>query len=188
MNVMQRQDMQQFVGGTPFPSFRERIDLCFNIGVRREYSLWFPFNGRQGSKLRLFSKSATPTGFLPVVPLVYMDDWKQGKQIAAWLDETPLRKDYPTLMLSHPAIFYFMDAANAPKANGVEWLQSTLKAKPPGTLMVWDPIYGVFNSDAQRSIKLEEIEAAGWLPKEMPPEIEGDWRIFVSPQPAPAAP
>jgi len=120
----------------------------------------------------------------PVVPLVYMDDWKQGKQIAAWLDETPLRKDYPTLMLSHPAIFYFMDAANAPKANGVEWLQSTLKAKPPGTLMVWDPIYGVFNSDAQRSIKLEEIEAAGWVPKEMPPEIEGDWRIFVSPQPA----
>jgi hypothetical protein len=125
----------------------------------------------------------------PVVPLVYMDDWKQGRQIAAWLDETPLRKDYPTLMLSHPAIFYFMDAAHAPKANGVEWLQSTLKEKPPGTLMVWDPIYGVFNSDAQRSIKLEDIEAAGWVPKELPPEIGGEWRIFVSPlpttQPAP---
>ena len=119
----------------------------------------------------------------PVVPLVYMDDWKQAKQIAAWLDKTPLRKEYPTLMLSHPAIFYFMDSGPGSSADGVEWKESTLAAKPPGTLMVWDPIYGVFNSDAARSITLEEIEAAGWVPESLPDDIAGDWRIFVSPQP-----
>jgi hypothetical protein len=120
----------------------------------------------------------------PVVPLVYMDDWKQARQIAAWLEETPLRKQYPTLMLSHPAIFYFMDSGPGTSADGVEWKESTLAAKPAGTLMIWDPIYGVFNSDAARSISLEEIEAAGWLPERLPDDIAGDWRVFVSPQPA----
>ena len=120
----------------------------------------------------------------PVVPLVYMDDWKQAKQIAAWLDETPLRNQYPVLMLSHPGIFYFMDSGPGSSSDGVEWKESTLDARPPGTLMVWDPIYGVFNSDAERSITLEEIEAAGWVPETLPADIGGDWRIFVSPQPA----
>jgi hypothetical protein len=120
----------------------------------------------------------------PVVPLVYMDDWMQAKQIAAWLAEPPVRTQYPVLMLSHPAIFYFMDSGPGASAQGVEWTEATLAHAPPGTLMVWDPIYGVFNSDAQRSITLEEIERAGWVPEELPEEIGGDWRIFVSPQPA----
>lgn len=119
----------------------------------------------------------------PVVPLVYMDDWKQAKQIAAWVYETPLRERHPVLMLSHPAIFYFMDSGPGASVDGVEWSESVLAEAPPGTLMVWDPIYGVFNSDAARSITLAEIEAAGWLPEELPDEIEGNWRIFVSPQP-----
>jgi hypothetical protein len=119
----------------------------------------------------------------PVVPLVYMDDWKQAKQIAAWLDETPLREKYPVLMLSHPAIFYFMDSGPGETVDGVEGKESTLTQKPPGTLMVWDPIYGVFNSDAARSITLEEIEAAGWVPEALPEDIAGDWRIFISPEP-----
>ncbi|MGB7159610.1 MAG: hypothetical protein WBD40_16200 [Tepidisphaeraceae bacterium] len=124
----------------------------------------------------------------PVVPLVYMDDWKQAKQIATWLDETPLRKDHPTLMLAHPAIFYFMDSGPGSSAKGVEWKESILAQAPPGTLMVWDPIYGVFNSDAARSITLEEIEAAGWVPRALPDDIGGDWRIFVSPTPATTLP
>ncbi len=124
----------------------------------------------------------------PVVPLVYMDDWKQAKQIAAWLGEAPTREKYPVLMLSHPAIFYFMDSGPGASADGVEWTEAMLTEAPPGTLMVWDPIYGVFNSDAARSITLEEIEAAGWAPEEMPDEIEGDWRLFVSPSRSPLAP
>ncbi|HEV2296076.1 MAG TPA: hypothetical protein VGR35_19685 [Tepidisphaeraceae bacterium] len=118
----------------------------------------------------------------PVVPLAYMDDWKQARQIAAWLAEPQVREKYPVLMLSHPAIFYFMDSGPGASADGVEWMESTLIEAPPGTLMVWDPIYGVFNSDASRSITLEEIQAAGWVPRELPDEIEGDWRIFVRPQ------
>ncbi len=122
----------------------------------------------------------------PVLPLVYMDDWKQAKQIAAWLGETPLRKDYPIAMLAHPAIFYFMDSGPGASVRGAEWKETVLAERPPGTLMVWDPIYGVFNSDAARSITLEEIEAAGWIPAPVPSEIAGDWRIFLTPQPAPA--
>jgi len=121
----------------------------------------------------------------PVVPLVYMDDWKQAKQIAAWLQVTPLRERYPVVMLAHPAIFYFMDSGPGASVRGVEWKESVLAQRPPGTLMVWDPIYGVFNSDAERSITLEEIQSAGWVPHPIPPEIGGDWRLFVSPQPAP---
>ncbi len=124
----------------------------------------------------------------PVVPLVYMNDWKQAEQIAAWLAETPLREKYPVLMLSHPAIFYFMDSGPGESVDGVEWKETTLAQKPPGTLMVWDPIYGVFNSDAARSITLDEIEAAGWAVEELPDDIGGDWRIFVSPQTAIPAP
>lgn len=124
----------------------------------------------------------------PVVPLVYMDDWKQAKQIAAWLAEPPVREKYPTLMLSHPAIFYFMDSGPGASSDGVEWLESTLYDAPPGTLMVWDPIYGVFNSDAARSITLDEIEAAGWVPQAMPETIEGRWRLFLSPTSATSAP
>jgi len=87
------------------------------------------------------------------------------------------------LMLSHPAIFYFMDSGPGETVDGVEWKESTLAQKPPGTLMVWDPIYGVFNSDVARSITLGEIEEAGWVRESLPEDIGGDWHIFVTPEP-----
>ena len=59
-----------------------------------------------------------------------------------------------------------------------------------GTILIWDPIYGVFNSDARRSIPEEEIEAAGWVRDEESSYLINDedaedkdrWSIWLSPQ------
>ena len=56
-----------------------------------------------------------------------------------------------------------------------------------GTLLVWDPVYAKFNSDANRVVALEELRNAGWveLPEvadEFNPISSGEpWHFFVSP-------
>ena len=35
-----------------------------------------------------------------------------------------------------------------------------IRKAQPGTLLVWDPIYGLYNSDANRVISLDEIRDA----------------------------
>ena len=60
-------------------------------------------------------------------------------------------------------------------------LRDAIDARPPGTLLVWDRVGALFNSDAERKIPLAEIRAAGWRPlKTRWTHGAGEWEFFVS--------
>ena len=109
------------------------------------------------------------------------------------MQHTPLRAKYPRLMASHPAIFYFLNISQTQHGQSVEWTKENVDHPPPGTMMVWDAMYGQYNSDQKRVVPLDEILRAGWVPIH-PPAVEtrtrngpSDWRIFLSPSGASAA-
>jgi hypothetical protein len=129
--------------------------------------------------------------YYQVIPLTYSQDWVQAKDVAGWLKETPLRQDYPRILAAHPGIFYFLGVSQTDHSAAREWTKKTVDSAPPGTILVWDSVYGVYNSDTGRSVKLDEITRAGWIPlptslmrdkidKDTKEQVP-DWRFFVSP-------
>jgi hypothetical protein len=132
------------------------------------------------------SAGPIPLGY-KVIPLVLSEDWHRAREVAEWYNDPAIRERYPRLMASHPGIFYFLDQSPTARDVSAEWREATLKEAQPGTLLIWDSIYGVFNSDAARSITEQEIEAAGWVPlREFPASGNVRWRLYVSPAASPA--
>jgi hypothetical protein len=90
-------------------------------------------------------------------------------------------------MASHPGIFYFLNISQTQRGQTVEWTRANVEHAPPGTLMVWDAMYGVYNSDDKRVVPLDAILRAGWVPVPAPAvttatrERPSDWHIFLSP-------
>jgi hypothetical protein len=128
-----------------------------------------------------------------VLPLDLERDWREAEAVANWYEASPVRRSHPFLMAAHPAVFYFMDLSMT--GEGVrEWHQRHVSPPPPGTLLVWDAVYGVYNADQDRSISLNEIRAAGWVEDasilsrlNLNADEGGPWRIFRSPDPAVAS-
>ena len=129
--------------------------------------------------------------YYQVLPLTYSDDWVEARDIATWLKQTPLRTNYPKLLAAHPGIFYFLDISQTDHRSAREWTKKTVDTAPPGTILVWDSVYGVYNSDTGRSVTLKEIGDAGWIPyptslardklDQKTKERVPDWRFFLSP-------
>ena len=129
--------------------------------------------------------------FYQVIPLTYSEDWIQAKNVAAWLDQTPLRHDCPKILAAHPGIFYFLGISQTDHAAAREWTKKTVDSAPSQTILIWDSVYGVYNSDTGRSVSLDEIRAAGWV--SVPVSLARDkidsttkkavpdWRFFISP-------
>jgi len=132
-----------------------------------------------------------------VIPLRQADDWNHAEQVAAWYRSlpqfSPLRKDYPYVMLSHPGLFYYLDLSKNDLDRCRVWHKSTIRQPPPGTLVIWDPVYGVFNSDANLSITLDDLRANGWVqasaspaatdsPNSPWPDEAFEWQLFLSPK------
>ena len=122
----------------------------------------------------------------PVLPLS-IKEWEWTRSTADWYRATPLREEYPYLLASHPGLFYFMGMSFSDATKAREWNRQTVTEAPPGTLLVWDPVYGVYNSDAKRSVRVEEILGAGWVELPLPASVpraekaEDAWRMFLSP-------
>jgi hypothetical protein len=121
----------------------------------------------------------------PVLPLTVTLDWTEASTIAHWYESSPLHNDYPYLINSHPGVPYAMDISSTDSSRTRPWTKKSVDSAPPGCILIWDPIYGIYNSESDRSIPLSEILAAGWIP--IPgPENVGDswaeWRFFLSPQ------
>jgi hypothetical protein len=131
--------------------------------------------------------------FYQVIPLTYSDDWIEASNVATWLNQTPLRHDYPRVLAAHPGIFYFLGVSQTNHSVAREWTKTVVDAAPPGTILVWDGVYGVYNADTLRSVKLDEILAAGWIAvptslarDKLDPKTKKqvpDWRFFISPLP-----
>lgn len=134
-----------------------------------------------------------------VLPLKSYEDWQISAALAEWyFSDERLQATYPRLMASHGAIYYYADISMHDPERARPWGQATVQARPPGTLLIWDPVYGLYNSDAKMSVTVAQIEQAGW--REIPwpltdppprrawsetnhlnsPSPGDTWRIFVS--------
>ena len=78
------------------------------------------------------------------------------------------------------------------------WIGDNIDHPPPGVILIWDPIYSVFNANPKAVMKLDRIRAAGWkldfnaqfvsgVSSFFPdPDFSKQWHIFLSPNSAKA--
>jgi len=115
-----------------------------------------------------------------VLPMDYGPDWQEARQIADWYKSPAIMTKYPHPLISHVGLQYFL-AFDPEKGQILEWKKSVVKARPPGTILIWDRVGALFNSDATRKITVDEIRAAGWKPlKTRWTNGAGEWQFFVS--------
>ncbi|HEX2971607.1 MAG TPA: hypothetical protein VHP11_04710 [Tepidisphaeraceae bacterium] len=137
-----------------------------------------------------------------VAPLKMGIQTKRAQAVARWYESSELRQRYPRLAASHPGVFYYADVSLSDKEKTVEWNLETILSAPAGTVLVWDPMYGVFNADSSRTVGIPDILSKGWvLAKTLKEESRssgsgpiarmadkiqkdeaGKWYIFLSPQ------
>lgn len=133
-----------------------------------------------------------------VIPLTASDDWKLAKALTEWYLASDYSQSHPHLLASHGAMYYYADISMSDPERARYWGKTTIARRPPRTLLIWDPVYGLYNSDEKMSVTVAEIKAAGW--REIPwpldtapprrawseqawlnsPEPGDTWRIFVS--------
>jgi hypothetical protein len=126
-----------------------------------------------------------------VIPLTMSDDWDYARTIARRYEQSDLRHRYPYVCASHPAFYYFLDISpSGPRAR--EWHKSTVASPPDGTILIWDPVYGVFNSDANRSIPEDEPGRHRWVFSNLigvdDYVFRQQWNVWLSPRDASGAP
>ena len=115
-----------------------------------------------------------------VLPQRPMPDWVEAAAIAGWYKDGPISTEYPHIALAHPGLLYALDLSPT-DGRIVDWKRSTVDRVPPGTLLVWDRINGLFNADATRSIPLAEIRHDGWVEFDTPfTGGAGQWHFFHS--------
>jgi hypothetical protein len=144
-----------------------------------------------------------------VIPLKLNNEGMRAEEVSLWYKSSPYhRKDspYPRLVSTAKDVYYFLDVSDADKMRTAEWQRKTILEDHRGIILVWDPIYGRFNSDSNRSMTAKEIRDAGWVPIHTftkqpgePPNKDsvierlaqqihdpsiGPWIIFLSPQDA----
>jgi hypothetical protein len=140
----------------------------------------------------------------PVLPLRPPAHWRQARTFADRYRTGLRRAGYPRVMAAHPAVFYYLDLSPADRAAVVESCRETIASPPPGTVLLWDPIYSARNALADRAVSLDEVTRAGWQPlpeldevlRGSPPvetrptpdpadrlSVKGEWHAFKSPRP-----
>jgi hypothetical protein len=126
--------------------------------------------------------------YYQVVPLRLYNNDLMGRAVAEWYRKTPgLERDYPRVMATNPAVYYFLDLSQSDPQRGESWQQKNVIAHRPGTILIWDPVFGTSNASRDMIMAKEEIERAGWL--WIGNVVFGDaWcNVYLSPQNASAA-
>ncbi len=120
-----------------------------------------------------------------VLPMDNSIDWTEAEQIARWyktgmLNGRPIEKQFPFLEISHVGLTYALDID--PRTGRLRnWTKTEIDARPRGTILIWDRIGALFNSDASRKVPLDEIRRAGWKQIKTPwTDGAGEWQFFVS--------
>jgi hypothetical protein len=106
----------------------------------------------------------------PVLPLRRPAHWAVAEQVAVEYRVRLAPEGYTKVMAAHPAVFYYLGVSPTDKTRVVDWTRQAVENPPPGTVLVWDPIYGPRNAHVDRALTAEEITKAGWVPM---PELDG---------------
>ena len=141
--------------------------------------------------------------FYPVLPLRRPAHWRVAEQFARVYRDQLAPAGYTKVMAAHPAVFYYLDISPTDHTAVIDWSREAMLRAPPGTVLLWDPIYSARNAHGSRAIGVEEVRAAGWTPvpevdrvlseatvhdsKRPTPDPEaqlkvpGGWHVFVRP-------
>ncbi|HVT89455.1 MAG TPA: hypothetical protein VHD56_11425 [Tepidisphaeraceae bacterium] len=112
-----------------------------------------------------------------VIPLKLTDDWVHARDAAQWYQHASIAKNYPHFVTAHQGIYYFLGTMGT-----TDWRRDALAVPTPGTLIVWDPMYAIYNSDQRRVIHLDDLTQSGWLDiTEKCPKFGPDWHVLISP-------
>jgi hypothetical protein len=98
-----------------------------------------------------------------VVPLSESGDWSAARQVAQWYESSAIRPNFPRILCNHPAVFYFLDQNPLDKKRSAAWLGENIDHPPAGVVLVWDPIYSIYNANPRAVMTLERVTKAGWV-------------------------
>jgi len=120
----------------------------------------------------------------PVLPLSATDDHLRAERFVEWYRSSDLERRFPRVSTPQMSIYFFLDVSPTDPARAMEFHRRNVIGDPPaGVMLVWDPIYGLYNSDAQRSIPIDEVLAQGWIElTDGVPDLGGGWRVLISPR------
>ena len=123
--------------------------------------------------------------YYQVFPLRLYDGDLMGKAVGDWYKSTPgLAQDYPRVMATPPSVYFFLDLSQSDPVRGAAWGRDQATKRVPGTILIWDPVFGQSNADRNLIIPQAEIEALGWVWIGNV-VYGGDWcNVYLSPQTA----
>jgi hypothetical protein len=102
-----------------------------------------------------------------VIPLKLNNEGMRAEEVSYWYKSSPYYRassPYPRLISTAKDVYYFLDLSDSDKLRTAEWQRKTILTDHRGIILVWDPVYGRFNSDSNRSMSADEIREAGWIP------------------------
>ena len=112
--------------------------------------------------------------FYPTLPLRPQADSRAADRVAGWYQSVG-SKTYPHLISAHPGVAYALDVPPMDSS------KSVVKRRPAGTVLVFDPVYSVYNSDKNRSLSTQLIETDGWRPLDVKGlDLPAGWVIYTS--------
>jgi hypothetical protein len=123
----------------------------------------------------------------PVLPLRTPAHWAGAKTFAEHYRRHLEPRGYRRVMAAHPAVFYYLDVSPTDRNAVVDWRRETVAHPPPGTVLLWDPIYSSRNANTDRVVTRDAVLAAGWVPvSEIDQAIDDAARVAAGPTPDPA--
>jgi len=139
-----------------------------------------------------------------VIPLQPSMETIRAKEVARWYQASAMHDRYPRLAAAHPMVYFFLDISIMDPKRSSDFSPRTIADAPPGTILIWDSLYGMLNADATRKVQIKDILDRGWVlaavlkEQARPPKTGlifrfaqkvqrdevGMWCIFLSPQDA----
>lgn len=126
----------------------------------------------------------------PCFPLGPQNDDRLAERVAGWLDEHPaLRQQYPRTFAWSPHLFFKLDVDKLNDHVAGQLTRTQATTAPPGSLLVWDSVYSVYNSSFEYVVPRQLLIDAGWrtvwvYTVDAGKPSEHTVEVFVSPQDA----
>lgn len=112
--------------------------------------------------------------YYPIVPIGMDADSQTAIAVVEWYEESELAKTHPNVRANHPVFWYAIDGNPMGAVT-----HAVVKARKPGTVLLWHEIYSLYNADARYSVPVEMPIEHGWTDA-TPAGFPEAWRVFVS--------
>jgi len=125
----------------------------------------------------------------PAFPLKAQDDDRLAADVARWMNEHPQTlHDYPRLAAAMPHVMMLLDRDRLNAKQCCDSSKTVVENPPPGVMIVFDPVYSQFNSNAEYCISEKLLDEHGWRRVATIPEGSKTASVYLSPVPSPGNP